>query len=112
MVVMLHVSAFYWDKIQPQTEQWRALNLFDSAVRSCVPLFFMLSGAFLLAKELPLNKLLGKNVLHLAVVWLVWSVLYAVDAIGLPAFFSRGCRSDFYSGGQWEISSVVFTQND
>ena len=87
MVVMLHVSAFYWDKIQPQTEQWRALNLFDSAVRSCVPLFFMLSGAFLLAKELPLNKLLGKNVLHLAVVWLVWSVLYAVDAIGLPAFF-------------------------
>lgn len=21
MVVMLHVSAFYWDKIQPQTEQ-------------------------------------------------------------------------------------------
>ena len=87
MVVMLHVSAFYWDKIQPQTEQWMALNLFDSAVRSCVPLFFMLSGAFLLAKELPLNKLLGKNVLHLAVVWLVWSVLYAVDAIGLPAFF-------------------------
>ena len=96
MVVMLHVSAFYWDKIQPQTEQWRALNLFDSAVRSCVPLFFMLSGAFLLAKELPLNKLLGKNVLHLAVVCL----------------FSRGCRSDFYSGGQWKISSVVFTQND
>lgn len=44
MVVMLHVSAFYWDKIQPQTEQWMALNLFDSAVRSCVPLFFMLSG--------------------------------------------------------------------
>ena len=87
MVVMLHVSAFYWDKIQPQTEQWMALNLFDSAVRSCVPLFFMLSGAFLLAKELPLNKLLGKNVLHLAVVWLVWSVLYAADAIGLPAFF-------------------------
>ncbi|MEE0211299.1 MAG: acyltransferase family protein [Negativibacillus sp.] len=87
MVVMLHVSAFYWDKIQTQTAQWMALNLFDSAVRSCVPLFFMLSGAFLLAKELPLNKLLGKNVLHLAVVWLVWSVLYAVDAIGLPAFF-------------------------
>lgn len=24
MVVMLHVSAFYWDKIQPQTEQWMA----------------------------------------------------------------------------------------
>ena len=74
MVVMLHVSAFYWDKIQPQTEQWRALNLFDSAVRSCVPLFFMLSGAFLLAKELPLNKLLGKNVLHLA------CLLYTSDA--------------------------------
>ena len=63
MVVMLHVSAFYWDKIQPQTEQWRALNLFDSAVRSCVPLFFMLSGALLLSQEgtADLSALFGRR---------------------------------------------------
>lgn len=86
MVVMLHVSAFYWDKIQPQTEQWMALNLFDSAVRSCVPLFFMLSGAFLLAKELPLNKLLGKcPAFGSCLVGLVGAVCSRCHR--LPAFF-------------------------
>lgn len=111
MVVMLHVSAFYWDKIQPQTEQWMALNLFDSAVRSCVPLFFMLSGAFLLAKELPLNKLLGKcPAFGSCLVGLVGAVCSRCHRAA--CLFSRGCRSDFYSGGQWKISSVVFTQND
>lgn len=39
MVVMLHVSAFYWTKLSPESPEWRALNFYDSLTRSSVPLF-------------------------------------------------------------------------
>lgn len=87
MVVLLHVSAFYWPKLSPDTAQWKALNFYDSIVRSCVPLFFMLSGVFMLHGEMSLKKLCLKNIAHLALVWLVWSILYGIDTLGFPAFF-------------------------
>ena len=87
MVVMLHVSAFYWTKLSPESPEWRALNFYDSLTRSSVPLFFMISGVFMLSKEQTIKRLYRKNILHLIIVFLIWSVLYAVDAIGIPAFF-------------------------
>lgn len=86
MVVMLHVSAFYWTKLSPESPEWRALNFYDSLTRSSVPLFFMISGVFMLSKEQTIKRLYRKNILHLIIVFDL-SVLYAVDAIGIPHFF-------------------------
>ena len=48
-VVLLHTAApmLYLYNSLPLT-QWMVSNTFDSIVRWCVPVFFMLSGAFLL----------------------------------------------------------------
>lgn len=95
MVVMLHVSAFYWTKLSPNCTEWKVLNLYDSFVRSSVPLFFLLSGVFFLSKEAEIKKLYTKNIFRLLTVLLIWSVLYAIDTIGIPAFFYQDAGSIF-----------------
>lgn len=87
MVVVLHVSGKNWSSTPPDTISWAAMNLYDSFVRSAVPLFFMLSGAFMLKKEANFKKLYGK-IFSLALIYTVWSVLYAVDTIGLTEIFN------------------------
>ena len=95
MVVMLHVSAFYWTKLSPQTTDWKVLNFYDSIVRSCVPLFFMISGVFMLHQEMSLTKLWRKHILHLVLVWMIWSVLYGIDTLGFSGFFHSGTGKIF-----------------
>ncbi len=95
MVLMLHVSAFYWTKLSPACAEWKILNLYDSFVRSSVPLFFMLSGVFFLSKEVEAKKLYTKNIFRLFCVLLVWSVLYAADTVGIPAFFRQDAGAMF-----------------
>ena len=46
MVVMIHTAAYDFDYADPASSQWMAQNVYDSFVRSGVPLFFMLSGIF------------------------------------------------------------------
>lgn len=60
MVVMLHVSAFYWTKLSPNCTEWKVINLYDSFVRSSVPLFFLLSGVLFLSKEVETKNYMPK----------------------------------------------------
>ncbi len=78
---------FIGQNFRLKVQNGRALNFYDSLTRSSVPLFFMISGVFMLSKEQTIKRLYRKNILHLIIVFLIWSVLYAVDAIGIPAFF-------------------------
>ena len=52
LVVLLHVSAIGWNVISPHKSQWMIINLYNSMTRGAVPIFFMLSGAFLLKKDI------------------------------------------------------------
>ncbi|NPC55770.1 acyltransferase [Caenimonas soli] len=73
MVVMLHVSGQVfgtWDG------RWWAGNVYDSLVRSCVPLFFMIAGASLLRVDEPLRVFFGKRFLRIVPPLLLWSVFY------------------------------------
>ena len=47
MEVMLHVSAFYWTKLSPESQEWRTLNFYDILTRRSEPLFVMISGVFM-----------------------------------------------------------------
>lgn len=88
MVVVLHVSAQNFYSFAVDSADWGALNFFDSAARSAVPLFFMISGKLFLSKnELSISRLFGKNISKLFVVYFTWSLLYAVDSIGIRGLF-------------------------
>ncbi|HZN48329.1 MAG TPA: acyltransferase family protein, partial [Ramlibacter sp.] len=49
MVIQLHVSAELFHRFAKQG--WWAGNFYDSLVRACVPLFFMIAGATLLRRD-------------------------------------------------------------
>ncbi len=87
MVVVLHTSAQNWNVVSFTAPQWQAFNLYNSAVRSAVPLFFMLSGKLFLSKaSFSLKDFFLKNALKLALIYVLWSVLYAVDELGVSFF--------------------------
>lgn len=60
MVIVLHVSAQMVVKYKTmESINWHIVNLLDSLVRSCVPLFFMVSGyIFLNNKEIKIKNML------------------------------------------------------
>ena len=58
-------------------------------VRCSVPIFFMISGKLFLSKEtLSIKSLYLKNVLKIAFVYALWSLLYAIDTLGLHSFLN------------------------
>ena len=61
LVVLLHVSAIGWNMISPRKSQWMIINLYNSMTRGAVPIFFMLSGAFLLNKDIDIKDLYNKK---------------------------------------------------
>lgn len=88
MVVILHVSAQNWHVTDVNSEAWKVFNLYDTAVRSCVPLFIMLSGKlFLSKKDISISKLYKKNIWKLIVIYCFWSFLYALDTVGISSGF-------------------------
>ncbi len=83
MVVLLHVSGAKWHAVPHNSVDWAVMNVYDSLVRAAAPLFFMLSGVFLLKKEIGIRRLWLEKILPLLLIYTVWSLLYAVDTIGL-----------------------------
>ena len=79
MIVMLHTAAKGW-YISPDSFEWGVYNFYDMIVRGAVPVFFMISGALFLDREtLDIKKLFKKNIFHLMIVYVFWSVLYAIS---------------------------------
>jgi surface polysaccharide O-acyltransferase-like enzyme len=77
MVVLLHVAfpLLYQYKGIPMSDWW-AGNIYDSAMRACVPIFFMVSGCLLLDKAEPLTTFFRKRIDKVLVPLVVWSALY------------------------------------
>lgn len=77
-VVLLHSAApilYEFGKIDAL--HWQYGNIYDSAVRMCVPLFFMVSGALLLnQKEEPLKVFLTKRLHKVIIPLIAWSLIY------------------------------------
>lgn len=110
-VVMIHVAAQKWYVISYDSSDWAAMNLYDSFVSCAVPLFFMLSGAFMLKKEIDIKKLYSK-IISLLAIYFIWSTLYAIDTIGLSelrnvdfkSFITLTLQSKFHL---WFIPTLI-----
>ena len=90
MVVFLHVSAQNWRITDVESVEWQIFNVYDTAVRSCVPLFFMISGKLFLSRQsmVPIPRLFKKNIAKLIWLYFLWAFLYAVDTVGLRSLLS------------------------
>ena len=79
MVVLLHVAADQWTELSCYSPDWFVSHVYNSCVRSAVPLFVMISGMFLLNpnKELTWSMLWHKYCKRILVIFVVWSAAYA-----------------------------------
>lgn len=78
-VIVLHLSGSQLTHVPVDSWNFTLLNAFDALTRWCVPMFVLLSGAFLLDPEKPepLNRLLLR-ILRLVVALGVWASVYAI----------------------------------
>ena len=78
-VVVLHTAAARWYSLPPSSTSWQALNIYDSMVRFCVPVFFMISGALFLQPErnVTVRSLMRKSIPRLVLAFVLWSGFYA-----------------------------------
>lgn len=81
-IVLLHVSNSYWYGVDIKGRDFAIMTVYNSFTRFGVPVFFMLSGLFLLDPERSLSwgkwaKKIGK----LAACFFVWSLFYAFQSV-------------------------------
>ena len=81
-IVMLHVSNGYWYVVNVDSGDFTVMTIYNSFTRFGVPVFFMLSGIFLLdpARELPPRKW-GSKMLKLSAGFYSWSLFYAFQSV-------------------------------
>lgn len=81
MVVLLHIASAGAIQLD---DNWMSSNIYNSLVRSCVPLFLMLSGALLLNRTDSAITFYQKRFLRILPPLLFWSVFYALwrDTMG------------------------------
>lgn len=80
-VVLLHVTCNGIFTYPVDSFNWIACNAANSLTRWSVPVFVMISGALMLNREYSVSALWRKKVLHIIVVFVVWSVLYALATV-------------------------------
>jgi len=79
-VILIHVDAVEW-YAQPVTSyEWQILNLVDSIARWVVPVFFMVSGAYLLdpCKEITVKEMYSKHISRIVIALLFWGLFYQI----------------------------------
>lgn len=114
MVIFLHVAAQNWSSVDVTGKQWHVFNLYDSAVRSSVPLFLMLSGKLLLSRadDFSMKKFFRKNITKLLVVYFIWSFFYAIDTVGIAEILKGNYQKLIaYTVGSkfhlWYLSTLI-----
>lgn len=76
-VIILHTAApILYRYNEVYVEYWWVGNIFDSAVRFSVPLFFMISGTLLLSRDYNLNDFLLKRFWRIVPPFIFWSLIY------------------------------------
>lgn len=83
MVIVIHVSAHNFSDTPTKSIEWLSYNFYDSVVRSAVPIFLMISGAFFLTDRIQSNikKLYTKNIFKLVIVFIIWSIIYVIFSL-------------------------------
>ncbi len=99
-VVFIHVSARAWEQGTVLfSAEWYILTIFTSISRWAVPVFVMISGSLLLAKESFSVKEALKRCKRILIAFLVWSFIYAI-------LFHHDSLWDFFSsliGGHYHL---------
>lgn len=113
MVVMIHVVAMTLINEEPSEKGWYIANIVDSFCRVAPPLFFMISGAFLLSKSEPILDFFRKRASKLLVPFVFWSGFYLALRLlfGVYLFDIRTLLHDLFFGAiyyhLWFLNTII-----
>jgi surface polysaccharide O-acyltransferase-like enzyme len=75
-VIIIHVTAVNWYKL-PLDQNWLINNFINSLVHSwAVPLFLVISGSLLLAKDCPIKTIYKKYIPRVLICLIIWHFIY------------------------------------
>lgn len=85
-VVVIHASISEWHQLPPGGSRADQLTWIGSALRFCVPVFFMVSGVLFLApeREVAMGSLFRKSIPRLLIPFACWSLCYALVGVYGP----------------------------
>ncbi len=78
-VVIIHIAMPFWYKLPAESVDWQIMNCIAGALRWCVPIFFMISGALFLSpqKHLSIETVIKKYIPRIIISYLAWAFIYA-----------------------------------
>ena len=78
MVIFIHIvcGKLYQIEGGKISYEWIISNVIDSFCRSCVPIFVMISGFFLLGKDEKITVFFKKRILKIVPKFLIYSVIF------------------------------------
>lgn len=93
-VVMLHSAAQHWYTLDIYGSDWIIANSYDAVFRFGVPVFVMISGALFLSPsyKLDIKRLYRRNILRMAIIYVLWSVLYGVYDVISNGYYNYGLK--------------------
>lgn len=79
-VVVIHIVSQYWYTSVPTDKGWIQIEIIDSLAQFAVPIFFMISGIFMLdpTRQKSIKTLYSKNLLRILTALVFWSLAYSV----------------------------------
>ena len=99
LVVILHVAGAHWTTVDVYSPAWKTFCFYNSTTRSCVPLFFMISGQLFLSKsQISLSQLYKKNILRLIIIYFFWAALYAITYRSVTSVLYQGSFAAYFTG--------------
>jgi surface polysaccharide O-acyltransferase-like enzyme len=77
MVLSVHATIYYWKDCPVDNIEYLAYNIVNCLGRCSIPIFLMISGAFMLRREPESVGYVLKKAGRLIFVYIIWSALYA-----------------------------------
>lgn len=82
-VVLIHISADYYYSLNVHSYSFKIAFYYNSISRFGVPIFFMISGALFLSRDIPLNIIYRKYIKGIVIHLTIWSFIYSISNIQL-----------------------------
>ena len=82
-VVLIHISADYYFLLNVRSYGFKIAFYYNGISRFGIPIFYMISGALFLSRDIPLNIIYSKYIKGIVIHLTIWSFIYSISSIQL-----------------------------
>ena len=77
-IILIHLTAVYFYKFPIKSYKWKIIYFYNGLSRFGLPIFFMISGALFLKRDLSLKNIFNKYIKRIFIHLLLWSIIYSI----------------------------------